>query len=72
MGKKDVMEQYGDPIFSVHAVRQDGVEDTVYSDEDRAFVQAMLDKYLRHDLGYDFFDKPRGYRPELAALKQAA
>jgi len=72
MGRKDVMEQYGDPVFSVHAVRHDGAGDTVYSDEDRAFVRMMLDKYLRHDLGYDYFDKPRGYRPLLEMPKKQA
>lgn len=72
MGDKGVMEKHSDPSFDVHAVRQDGVGEAAYTDTDRVWVQTVLDKYLRHDLGYDFFARPRGYRSTAIPAKQAA
>jgi hypothetical protein len=72
MGDKGVMEKHSDPSFDVHAVRQDGVGEAAYTDADHVWVQTLLDKYLRHDLGYDYFAQPRGYRPEVVPVKKAA
>mgnify|MGYP005859094595 CR=1 FL=1 len=58
--------------FDVHALRHDGVGEAAYTDEDRLWLRTMLDKYLRHDLGYDYFDKQRGYRPVVEMPKKQA
>lgn len=65
-GAKDVMAKHHDPAVEVQALRPDGKGDTVYSEEDEAFLRDMLKRNLKHDFGYDFFEENRGFRPELA------
>jgi len=61
-GSKEYMASHQDPAIPDRALRQDGQGDTQFSDEDMALLKYILDRHLKHDFGYDYFDKPRGFQ----------
>jgi hypothetical protein len=63
VGSKDYMAAHKDPTIAESAVRADGVGETQFSEADMALLDSILDRHLKHDFGYDYFDRPRGYRP---------
>ena len=63
VGDKAVMERHRDPSIEENAVRPDGQGDTVFSAEDNAVLNGILERHLRHDFGYPYFSAPRGFRP---------
>ncbi len=61
-GSKDEMAKAQDPTIEFKPLRMDGVGKTEFSDADRALMLAIMDRHLRHDFGYRYFDKPRGFQ----------
>ncbi|MCF8506257.1 MAG: sulfotransferase domain-containing protein [Caulobacter sp.] len=61
-GTKEAMAKAQDPDIQDFPVRADGTGRAAFSDEDRALMLAILDRHLRHDFGYGYFDKPRGFQ----------
>ena len=43
-------------------MRPDGAGSTRFSPADLAALGAVLDKHLKHDFGYAYFQRPRGYQ----------
>lgn len=76
MGGKDVMARCQDPDVREKPLRADGHEGVRFSAEDRRVLQRILDKHLKHDFGYGYFDAPRGYQvrqaPPLPGARKAA
>jgi hypothetical protein len=62
VGSKTVMARYQDPRVEEKPLRPDGVGDTRFSAADLATLGAILDRHLRHDFGYAYFEKARGYQ----------
>ncbi len=67
VGSKTVMARYQDPDVAERPVRPDGVGDTRFSASDLASLGAILDRHLKHDFGYAYFERPRGYQVPGAA-----
>jgi hypothetical protein len=61
-GTKEAMARAQDPDIQDFPVRADGAGRAAFSEEDRALMLAILDRHLRHDFGYGYFDKPRGFQ----------
>jgi hypothetical protein len=62
VGSKDVMARHQDPNVDEKPVRPDGAGSTRFSPADLAALGAILDRHLRHDFGYAYFARPRGYQ----------
>ncbi|MDB5461337.1 MAG: hypothetical protein JWO72_3078 [Caulobacteraceae bacterium] len=62
VGSKEVMARHQDPGVDEKPVRPDGAGDTRFSPADLAVLGAILDRHLKHDFGYAYFDQPRGYQ----------
>jgi len=60
-GSKEFMAKHQDPAIAAQPLRPDGKGDTVFSDADKAFLQNMLDRHLKHDFGYDLLPAQRGF-----------
>ncbi|MBE7159521.1 MAG: sulfotransferase domain-containing protein [Rhodospirillales bacterium] len=68
VGSKDVMARHQDPSVAERPVRPDGQGDTRFSQEDLAVLGGILRRHLRHDFGYGYFERPRGFQiPDHAA-----
>jgi hypothetical protein len=61
-GSKANMAAHQDPNVEERAVRPEGQGEAVFSDADRALMQGILDRNLRHDFGYGYFASPRGFQ----------
>lgn len=61
-GSKEIMAARQDPNIEERAVRPEGQGEAVFSDADRALMQGILDRNLKHDFGYGYFDRPRGFQ----------
>ncbi|MEZ0224070.1 MAG: sulfotransferase domain-containing protein [Alphaproteobacteria bacterium] len=61
-GSKEIMAQHQDPSVDERPIRPDGEGDTRFSDEDMALLRRILERNLRHDFGYDYLDRPRGFQ----------
>lgn len=68
VGSKAFMLTRQDPSVQEKPVRPDGAGDTRFSRADLATLHRILDRHLRHDFGYPYFDRPRGYRVPDAML----
>jgi hypothetical protein len=55
------MARHQDPAIAARPLRPDGEGETVFSDADKAALQTILDRHLRHDFGYDLLPSPRGF-----------
>jgi hypothetical protein len=62
VGSKEHMMSRQDPKVSEQPVRLDGAEGARFSASDLRVLDAILDRHLRHDFGYAYFDRPRGYQ----------
>jgi hypothetical protein len=62
VGSKEHMATRQDPAVDEIPVRMDGAGDTRFSAADLGALGAILDKHLRHDFGYAYFETPRGYQ----------
>ena len=62
VGSKDMMARHQDPNVDEKPVRPDGAGSTRFSPADLAALGAILDRHLRHDFGYAYFARPRGYQ----------
>lgn len=62
VGSKEYMASHQDPAIPDRALRQDGHGDTQFSASDMELLKSILDRNLKHDFGYDYFDKPRGFQ----------
>jgi hypothetical protein len=62
VGSKEHMARYQDPDVQEKPVRPDGAGDTCFSPADLAVLGAILDRHLKHDFGYAYFEQPRGYQ----------
>ncbi len=49
---------------TTRSVGLDGAGDTRFSPADLAKLGAILDRHLKHDFGYAYFETPRGYQVE--------
>lgn len=61
-GHKDFMARHRDPEEEAEALRPDGKGDTAFTPELEARLREILSRNLKHDFGYPFFDKPRGFQ----------
>jgi hypothetical protein len=67
VGTKEIMARHQDPDIDEKPVRPDGQGETRFSKADTALLNSILARHLRHDLGYRYFDQPRGFQiPGLA------
>ncbi len=64
-GTKEIMAAHQDPAIDERPVRLDGQGDATFSQADTALLKGILDRNLKHDFGYDYFDAPRGFRPKV-------
>lgn len=62
VGSKEFMMTRQDPDIAERPIRPDGASPVRYSPRDRELLRALLDRNLKHDLGYAYFDEPRGYQ----------
>jgi hypothetical protein len=62
VGAKEQMALCQDPNVEERPVRPDGLGDTRFSQKDLALLGAILDRHLKHDFGYAYFDQPRGFQ----------
>lgn len=62
VGSKEFMMTRQDPDIAERPIRPDGAAPVRYSRADRALLHALLDRNLKHDLGYAYFDQPRGHQ----------
>lgn len=62
-GTKEIMRAHQDPSVEERPVRLDGQGEASFSVADTALLQGILERNLRHDFGYGYFDAPRGFRP---------
>jgi hypothetical protein len=61
VGSKDIMMHHQDPDIDEKPVRPDGQGDTRFSQHDLAVLGDILHRHLRHDFGYAYFKRPRGF-----------
>jgi hypothetical protein len=59
-GAKDRMARHRDPAVAQRALRPDGAGDTRLGAAEHAIIREILDRHLKHDLGYAYLDAPRG------------
>jgi len=62
VGSKSVMARHQDPRVEEKPLRPDGAGDTQFSASDLAVLGAILDRHLKHDFGYAYFERARGYQ----------
>jgi hypothetical protein len=62
VGSKSVMARHQDPRVAEQPVRPDGAEGARFSAQDLQVLGGILDRNLKHDFGYAYFDAPRGYQ----------
>lgn len=62
VGSKSVMARHQDPQVAEQPVRPDGAEGARFSARDLDVLGGILDRNLKHDFGYAYFDAPRGYQ----------
>ena len=72
VGSKEFMMTRQDPDVAEKPVRPDGARGARFSPADLGTLHRILDRHLRHDFGYGYFDRPRGYQVPGAALSAAA
>jgi hypothetical protein len=68
VGSKEIMTRHQDPNIDEKPVRPDGQGDTRFSQDDFAVLGDILRRHLRHDFGYSYFEKPRGFQVMEAAV----
>lgn len=61
VGSKEIMMRHQDPNIDEKPVRPDGEGDTHFSQYDFAVLGGILHRHLRHDFGYPYFQRPRGF-----------
>jgi len=62
VGSKEYMMARQDPQITERPIRPDGVEGARFSARDREVLTGILDRNLKHDFGYRYFAKPRGFQ----------
>ena len=62
VGSKSFMLTHQDPRISERPVRPDGAESVSFSPADLRRLGGILERNLRHDFGYAYFDQPRGFQ----------
>jgi hypothetical protein len=62
VGSKAQMSERQDPKVAERPVRPDGHKGVRFSPEDLAVLGGILDRNLKHDFGYGYFDRPRGFQ----------
>jgi hypothetical protein len=62
VGSKEIMARHQDPNIDEKPVRPDGKGNTRFSQDDLGVLGDILRCHLRHDFGYAYFEKPRGFQ----------
>ncbi len=62
VGSKETMARHQDPDIDEQPVRPDGQGNTIFSQNDLALLGGILNRHLRHDFGYAYFEAPRGFQ----------
>ena len=62
VGSKTIMMARQDPRISEHPVRPDGAASVRFTQADLRRLGGILERNLRHDFGYAYFDRPRGFQ----------
>ena len=62
VGSKEFMMARQDPGVSEKPVRPDGAQGARFSKADLKRLGGILDRNLKHDFGYGYFEQPRGYQ----------
>jgi hypothetical protein len=60
VGSKEFMMTRQDPDIAERPIRPDGASPVRYSRSELELLTTLLDRNLKHDLGYRYFDSPRG------------
>jgi len=72
VGSKEYMLTRQDPEIQERPVRLDGAPGARFSARDLAVLRGLLERNLKHDFGYAYFDAPRGYRVAETAVREPA
>ena len=70
VGSKAYMLARQDPAISERPIRPDGSPGARFTQRDLQVLRGLLERHLRHDFGYVYFDGPRGYQG-LGAIAEA-
>jgi hypothetical protein len=62
VGSKEYMMARQDPQITERPIRPDGVEGARFSPRDLEVLGGILDRNLKHDFGYRYCAKPRGFQ----------
>lgn len=62
VGSKEFMAARQDPGIAERPIRADGASPVRYSRSELQLLHALLDRNLKHDMGYAYFDEPRGFQ----------
>ena len=62
VGSKAFMLDRQDPMVSERPVRPDGAQGACFSEADLKVLGGILERNLRHDFGYAYFRRPRGFQ----------
>lgn len=60
VGSKTYMMAHQDPAISERPIRPDGAQGARFSLADLKTLRRILDRNLKHDFGYPYFETPRG------------
>lgn len=62
VGSKEHMMARQDPNVAERPIRPDGAEGARFSPRDLAVLSGVLERNLKHDFGYRYFETPRGFQ----------
>lgn len=62
VGSKEYMMVRQDPQIREQPIRPDGAAGARFSPKDLELLGGILDRNLKHDFGYAYFDRPRGFQ----------
>jgi hypothetical protein len=74
VGSKEHMMTRQDPHIRERPIRPDGVDGARFSARDLEVLAGILDRNLKHDFGYRYFARPRGFQipPAPSEAKRSA
>jgi hypothetical protein len=72
VGSKEHMMARQDPRIRERPIRPDGAAGARFSPRDLQVLGGILDRNLKHDFGYPYFDRPRGFQPPPPAEKASS
>ena len=62
VGSKAFMMARQDPAIAERPIRPDGAPGARFTQRDLQVLHGLLERNLRHDFGYAYFDTPKGYQ----------